>query len=169
MATIPLFLLQGPPGVGKTYLVGDLVRRRFEDDPIARILLSAQSNSAIDHLMKEVQGIFASLDEDVRPLMVRARPADDDDSAGELEIDVQADKRLQDLSESPLVGKASEPIAQKVKALAEARRLQAGRQRGGAANSRRLSAELRAFEGMILRAANLVFATTNSAAVERLI
>lgn len=169
LATIPLFLLQGPPGVGKTYLVGDLVRRRFEDDPIARMLLSAQSNSAIDHLMKEVQGIFSPLDEDARPLMVRARPADDDDSAGELEIDVQADRRLQDLSESPLVAEASEPIAQRVMALAEARRLQVGRQRGGTAGSRRISAELRAFEGMILRAANLVFATTNSAAVERLI
>jgi superfamily I DNA and/or RNA helicase len=32
-----------------------------------------------------------------------------------------------------------------------------------------MSSELRAFEGMILRAANLVFATTNSYAVERLI
>ncbi len=169
LATIPLFLLQGPPGVGKTYLVGDLVRRRFEDDPIARMLLSAQSNSAIDHLMKEVQGVFAPLDEDARPLMVRARPADDDDFAGELEIDVQADRRLQDLSESPLVVDASGPIAQRIMALAEARRLQVGRQRGGAVSSRRISAELRAFEGMILRAANLVFATTNSAAVERLI
>lgn len=169
LATIPLFLLQGPPGVGKTYLVGDLVRRRFEDDPIARMLLSAQSNSAIDHLMKEVLGIFAGFDEDARPLMVRARPADDDDSSGELEIDVQADKRLQDLSESPLVSAASEPIAQKISALAEARRTQVGRQRTRGAGSRRVSAELRAFEGMILRAANLVFATTNSAAVDRLI
>lgn len=169
LATIPLFLLQGPPGVGKTYLVGDLVRRRFEDGPIARMLLSAQSNSAIDHLMNEVQGIFAPLEENARPLMVRARPADDDDSAGELEIDVQAERRLQDLSESALVQNASEALAQRVRALAEARRIQVGRQRGGTAGARRMSAELRAFEGMILRAANLVFATTNSAAIERLI
>lgn len=169
LATIPLFLLQGPPGVGKTYLVGDLVRRRFEDDPIARMLLSAQSNSAIDHLMKEVQGVFATFAEEARPLMVRARPADDDDSAGELEIDVQADRRLQDLSTSPLVRAASEPIARKIMALAEARRTQSGSQHGSAAGSRRISADLRAFEGMLLRAANLVFATTNSAAVDRLI
>ena len=32
LSTVPLFLLQGPPGVGKTYLVGDVVRRRFEDE-----------------------------------------------------------------------------------------------------------------------------------------
>lgn len=58
LSTIPLFILQGPPGVGKTYLVGDIVRRRFEDDPTTRMLLSAQSNAAIDHLMKEVQSVF---------------------------------------------------------------------------------------------------------------
>src|ERR1700730_8338651 len=92
LATIPLFLLQGPPGVGKTYLVGDVVRRRFDDEPTTRILLSAQSNSAIDHLMKEVQSTFADIDVDERPLMVRARSADDDESAGEHEIDIQADK-----------------------------------------------------------------------------
>ena len=33
LATVPLFLLQGPPGVGKTYLVGEVVRRRFADEP----------------------------------------------------------------------------------------------------------------------------------------
>lgn len=58
LSTVPLFLLQGPPGVGKTYLVGDIVRRRFDDDSTIRILLSAQSNAAIDHLMREVQSAF---------------------------------------------------------------------------------------------------------------
>lgn len=94
--------------------------------------------------MNEVQGIFAPLEENARPLMVRARPADDDDSAGELEIDVQAERRLQDLSESALVQNASEALAQRVRALAEARRIQVGRQRGGTAGTRRMSAELRA-------------------------
>src|ERR1700730_6309344 len=64
LATIPLFLLQGPPGVGKTYLVGDVVQRRFDDEPTTRILLSAQSNSAIDHLMSEVQSIFSAIEPD---------------------------------------------------------------------------------------------------------
>lgn len=58
LTTIPLFLLQGPPGVGKTFLVGDLVRRRFQDEPTTRLLLTAQSNAAIDHLMGEVLGLF---------------------------------------------------------------------------------------------------------------
>lgn len=169
LSTIPLFLLQGPPGVGKTYLVGDLVTRRMEDDSTARILLSAQSNSAIDHLMKEVQSIFNSSDDETKPLMVRARAADDDDAAGELEIDVQADKLLQDLSVSPLMSEASARLIARVNALATAKTTKGARQSGGDGAGRRIAAELRAFEGMILRAANLVFATTNSAAVERLI
>lgn len=168
LSTIPLFLLQGPPGVGKTYLVGDLVERRMTEDATARILLSAQSNSAIDHLMNEVQKIFQSSDGDSGPLMVRARAADDDDE-GDLEVDVQADKLLQDLANSLLMKEASRPLVEKVSGLLAAR---TGRGNSSASvknTGRRVAAELRAFEGMILRSANLVFATTNSAAIERLI
>jgi AAA domain len=168
LSTVPLFLLQGPPGVGKTYLVSDVVRRRFDDEPTTRILLSAQSNSAIDHLMKEVVLIFSSIEREEHPLMVRARSADDDESAGELEIDIQADRLLQALAASDLVKEASPHIGSRITALAEARTALDG-SRTGAGMGRHMSAELRAFEGMILRAANLVFATTNSAAVERLI
>ncbi|NGN45250.1 hypothetical protein G6N74_29810 [Mesorhizobium sp. CGMCC 1.15528] len=168
LSTIPLFFLQGPPGVGKTYLVGDLVDRRMAEDATARLLLSAQSNSAIDHLMSEVQKIFSSTDGDSGPLMVRARAADDDE-AGDLEVDVQADKLLQDLADSSLMKEASPRLVDKVKALVAARAGRQNSRNGSDATGRRVAAELRAFEGMILRSANLVFATTNSAAVERLI
>lgn len=170
LSTIPLFFLQGPPGVGKTYLVGDVVRRRFDDEATTRILLSAQSNSAIDHLMSEVQSIFRGVHADARPLMVRARSVDDDESAGELEIDIQADRLLQTLADSDLVGDATTHIRDRIRELADARAV-SGRSRRTSSGTlgRRASAELRAFEGMILRAANLVFATTNSYAVERLL
>ncbi len=168
LSTIPLFLLQGPPGVGKTYLVGDLVERRMAEDATARLLLSAQSNSAIDHLMNEVQKIFSTSDDDSGPLMVRARAADDDD-AGELEVDVQADKLLRDLADSALMKEASPKLAQKVEALVATRTNNDSSLARTNSTGRRVAAELRAFEGMILRSANLVFATTNSAAVERLI
>jgi hypothetical protein len=164
LSTIPFFLLQGPPGVGKTYLVGEIVRRRFEDDPTTRMLLSAQSHAAIDHLMKEVQSIFDALPE-ATPVMVRARPADDDPADTALELDRQADRHLQNLADSKLVKDASAGLRDKVLRLARAR--QDTRQRRRASGG--MAAEGRAFEGMILRAANLVFATTNSAAVERLI
>src|SRR5690606_39681209 len=80
-------------GVGKTYLVGDLVARRMQEDPTARVLLSAQSNSAIDHLMKEVQAVFKTSDGDSGPLMVRARAADDDDRSEERRVGKEARSR----------------------------------------------------------------------------
>jgi hypothetical protein len=171
LGTVPLYLLQGPPGVGKTYLVGDVVRRRFEDEPTTRLLLSAQSNSAIDHLMNEVQSIFSHVPAEARPLMVRARSVDDDEAAGELEIDIQADRLLQALAGSDFVKEASPHLQDRIHALSDARTMLLRRRDTGWANGSgpRVSAELRAFEGMILRAANLVFATTNSYAVERLI
>jgi AAA domain len=172
LAVVPLFLLQGPPGVGKTFLAGDVVRRRFDDEPTTRILLSAQSNSAIDHLMNEVESIFAGTNLVDPPLMVRApRSADDDEAAGELEIDVQADRLLQTLASSDLIKEASPHIGGRVTMVADARSALDGTRRSGSGSGlgRRMSAELRAFEGMILRAANLVFATTNSGSVERLI
>jgi hypothetical protein len=169
LQTIPMFLLQGPPGVGKTYLAGDVVQRRFEDEPTSRMLLSAQSNAAIDHLMSEINAIFQTLPVERRPLIVRARPVDDDESAGEFEIDKQADTYLRALAESDIVNAAPPHLRDRIKNLAQARAPKAGNGAAIAPLQRRTSAELRDFEGMILRAANLVFATTNSYAVARLI
>lgn len=159
LATVPIFVLQGPPGVGKTYLVGELMRRRFAHDSATRVLLSAQSNSAIDHLMDEVQGVFSGAA--VQPVMIRARAADDDAQEGSLELDKQADELLAKLSRSPLLSESSESLQNKMRLLLQSR--QSG------LPSRQANAEARAFQGMILRASNMVFATTNSSAVERLI
>lgn len=169
LSTIPLFMLQGPPGVGKTYIAGDVVRRRFDDEPTTRMLLSAQSNSAIDHLMSEVQSIFREDQPDARPVMVRARSVDDDESAGEFEIDYQADRLLQTLSSSDLVASAAPHLCERIRELADARAIAGATRRGPSTPVRQMAAELKSFEGMILRAANLVFATTNSYAVQRLI
>ena len=157
LATIPLFLLQGPPGVGKTFVVGDLVRRRFDEDSTLRLLLSAQSNSAIDHLMDEVREVFSG-----NPLMVRARSADDDSQDDGLGLDEQADKLLASLVSSRLAAAAPAALRARLK------RITGADAKSGAQKSRN-SAEMRAFHSMILRAANLVFATTNSSAVERLV
>lgn len=164
LSTIPFFLLQGPPGVGKTYTVSEIVRRRFVDEPTTRLLLSAQSNAAIDHLMNEVMAMLPS---GVEPVAVRARPADDDDiSDTNLEIDRQADFWLDELATSDLVAEADPNVREKIRDLADARKAKIS---GEANAARAMIAEARAFEAMILRSANLVFATTNSAAVEQLI
>lgn len=80
------------------------MRRRFRNDSTSRVLLSAQSNSAIDHLMDEVRDVFEPESE---PLMIRARAADDDAQDGGLELDKQAEKHLKALASSPLAAAAS--------------------------------------------------------------
>ncbi len=53
-STLPTFAVVGPPGVGKTRLAREVVVRRFEDEPYARLLLTAQGHHALDHLQEEV-------------------------------------------------------------------------------------------------------------------
>jgi len=54
VSTIPLYLVQGPPGVGKTRLVRDLVLHTLTENASSRLLLTAQSNAAVNHLMDEL-------------------------------------------------------------------------------------------------------------------
>ena len=46
----PLFALQGPPGTGKTEVVAHAVGAFLAENPAARLLVSAQSNHALDNL-----------------------------------------------------------------------------------------------------------------------
>jgi hypothetical protein len=50
----PLFVLQGPPGTGKTFVASNVVAELLEREPHARILVSAQSNAALDKLLEDV-------------------------------------------------------------------------------------------------------------------
>ena len=53
MAAQDLFLLQGPPGTGKTTFIAELITQLLQQDRRARILLTAQPNSAVEHAMQE--------------------------------------------------------------------------------------------------------------------
>ncbi len=166
VSTMPIYMVQGPPGVGKTRLVRELVRRKFEEEPTTRVLLSAQSNAAIDHLMGELQKTF---DEETtkKPLVVRSRSKDRPEGRSAFEIGKQADAMLASLASSAILDEASPELREKIQAMIPGA---AERPRPRFA-SRAQSPEYarRAFEGLILRAANIVFATTNSAEIERLI
>ena len=50
LSRYPLYALQGPPGSGKTHAVTNAVKSYMDDEPGARVLVSAQSNYALDHL-----------------------------------------------------------------------------------------------------------------------
>lgn len=49
-----LYLVQGPPGTGKSSLIAELVWQILQRNPKARILISSQSNVAVNHLVSVV-------------------------------------------------------------------------------------------------------------------
>ena len=49
-----LFLIQGPPGTGKTAVIAEIVLQILRRNPDARILLSSQSNIAVDHALAQI-------------------------------------------------------------------------------------------------------------------
>ncbi|WP_151831437.1 AAA domain-containing protein, partial [Acinetobacter junii] len=51
----PNYVVQGPPGVGKTYLISTLVKQIFEDERDSKIILSAQSHSTVQVLYDEIK------------------------------------------------------------------------------------------------------------------
>ena len=62
-----LFLIQGPPGTGKTSVITEIVLQILKREPEARILLTSQSNVAVDHALTQI----ANAAGDPPPEMVR--------------------------------------------------------------------------------------------------
>ena len=62
-----LFLIQGPPGTGKTSVIAEIVLQVLKRDPSTRILLTSQSNVAVDHALTQI----AEAAGDPPPEMVR--------------------------------------------------------------------------------------------------
>ncbi|MBN8532174.1 MAG: ATP phosphoribosyltransferase regulatory subunit, partial [Alphaproteobacteria bacterium] len=104
ISTIPLFLVQGPPGVGKTRLVRDLVLDTLADNSSARLLLTAQSNAAVNHLMDELAKALEG--HPGEPVIVRSQSKDNKDDAGDFEISRQTESLIAKLTASPLVAEA---------------------------------------------------------------
>jgi superfamily I DNA and/or RNA helicase len=53
----PVFLIQGPPGTGKTTVIIELIRQILTREPNAKILVTSQSNLAVDNVLEKIQKI----------------------------------------------------------------------------------------------------------------
>ncbi|MEK7917734.1 AAA domain-containing protein [Burkholderia contaminans] len=160
---MPLYLLQGPPGVGKTRLVRELVRRKIAEDPSARLLLSAQSHDAVDHLLQEIGKEFDAGGDDL--LIVRSRPRDDKRPPGKYDLHTQAAGLLSRVSKGRLFAELPPHIRSKLDDL-DPDQLATTADESDQTTLRRAD---RSIEALLLRAANLVFASTNARDLERLI
>ena len=54
VSTNDVFLIQGPPGTGKTSVIAEIVLQILKRNPESRILLSSQSNVAVDHALTQI-------------------------------------------------------------------------------------------------------------------
>lgn len=154
-STLPLYLVQGPPGVGKTHLVTALVRQVFETEPSSRLLLTAQSHSTVQHLYQEVKNSLASQGK-TSPLIVSCIK----DASGDDEKDALT--QLDDLARDYLIGlKNSDSFRDAPANITKDKILDLCRDGNRALRF--------SFMGQLLRSANLVFTTTNSRQIEDLI
>jgi hypothetical protein len=164
-STGPSQFVVGPPGVGKTRLVTEIVRRVLAGDPTARLLLSAQAHQALDHLAAAVQKTLkaAGLADDV--ILVRSRADAGADLSG-AQTPERAKAYLAQLHDSPLLRRAPLAIRQSLVEMTAAADVT-----GNLRAKLPLAAlrQRRSFEALVLQSANVLFSTTNSGDLERLI
>lgn len=162
---LPLYLVQGPPGVGKTHLVKELVRRRFIEEPTTRLLMTAQSHSAVDHLMHEVVGAVTATEGAELPLIIRCKNRKNTEQPEDFDLAGRSSDLIARVVSSPLAARARPHLAQRLKALGKSVQKEGIAKQASTKEQRARTA----FEGVVLRAANMVFSTTNAPELERLI
>ena len=163
-STGPNQFVVGPPGVGKTRLVTEIVRRTLSGDPTARLLLSAQAHKALDNLAAEVQKEIkkAGLDD---VILVRSKADSGADLSGAQTPD-RAKAYLAQLGHSSLVQRAPAAIRQSLVEMTAAAEVTGNLRSKLPLPTLR---QRRSFEALVLQSANILFSTTNSGDLERLI
>lgn len=166
-AVLPLYMVQGPPGVGKTKLVQELVAARLGTDGTERLLLAAQSHAAVDHLLDQVRRTLDESGTGKRGdlLALRCRPRDREQDSDDWDLANQARRVAERLAASELVAGAPESLKKGASELVAALKKRIAEDdeppRSGRTD--------RSFEALLLRSSNLIFASTGALQLEQLI
>ncbi|KVU25144.1 DNA helicase [Burkholderia ubonensis] len=163
-STLPSFFVVGPPGVGKTRLATEVVKRRFADDSSTRMLISAQGHDALDNLQDKIRDTLRKAGQD-DVLVVRSTASERRPTSGE-EVHRTGLDYLERLSQSALARTAPEPLRARV---AELRDAASRMDRARDTITREQRSSLGAISHLILDAANIVISTVNSADIESLV
>jgi hypothetical protein len=164
-SVLPGFFVVGPPGVGKTKLATETVRRRFEQDKATRILVCAQGHDALDGLQKKLR---QALDDNDLGDVIIVRSASNNERASTSNEDVHRTglEYLENLATSAMTRDAPKALRDRVHALRQAA-VRAEKAADVLERDDRIA--LNAVSSLVLDAANIVISTVNSADIERMV
>ena len=152
----------GPPGVGKTHLLADYVRRSLEEDSGRRILVTAQGHQALDNAGQALSGIVSRVADENELLVVRSK-SDRSNASQEFYASTQVRGLLERVKDSALAQRA--PVEQR-KAVQELLELSKSVNANVDGDRAR---ELRSLETAVMQSATVLLSTTNSGELSRLV
>ncbi|WP_180073255.1 ATP-binding protein [Acinetobacter sp. YH12231] len=104
LQTYPNYVVQGPPGVGKTFLVTALIEQIFKDEPNSKIVITAQSHATVQVLYDALMGGDINLSKNIISIDDFKNESIFDDDTSKIEKHTQ--KYIEDLKSSLLWNRA---------------------------------------------------------------
>jgi hypothetical protein len=160
--TMPTYFVVGPPGVGKTTLLSEIVRRYLSDEPAGKLLISSQSHQALDHVLGAVRKAISGSPADI--ILVRS-PGRDGTVSTDADVRKTALAYLDRVRRSRLLSQAPPTFSAALDSLREACGLA---EQDEVSEDPRHAEGVRALNALVLESANLVFSTSTSPDVEQL-
>ncbi len=160
----PLQAVVGPPGVGKTHLLADYVRRNLDEDPGRRILVAAQGHQALDNAGKAVNAVLKDRHERDELIVVRSRA---ERSVANKDLYASAHVRglIKRIAGSKLAARAPQDYRDALDELSEA----SSTGKSVRKSMRDRSREVRSLETTVMQSATVLLSTTNSGELSRLV
>lgn len=150
----PAFAVQGPPGTGKTTLIEAFADRLFSADSSAQILITGHSHHTVDHVREKLDQLFLDASDTKKPILVRL---------GSKVVTAHGvapitQGLLGRLNDSELAQRAPSFLKERIEAAYG----------DGSTRSEAADVDFRTMQILVQDAANLTFATSNSAELAEL-